>query len=66
MEFNGCWYHECPQCYPNDRESLQIMGKTMQQKYIETLKKRKYYKNWDSSFTKCGIVITNYTIHQMI
>ena len=31
MEFNGCWYHGCPRCYPNDRESVQIMGKTMQQ-----------------------------------
>ena len=31
MEFNGCWYHGCPRCYPNDRESLQVMGKTLQQ-----------------------------------
>ena len=31
MEFNGCWYHGCPQCYPSDRESLQVMGKTLQQ-----------------------------------
>ena len=31
MEFNGCWYHGCPQCYLNDRESLQAMGKSMQQ-----------------------------------
>ena len=47
MEFNGCWYHGCPQCYPNDRESLQVMGKTLQQRYVEMLKKRKYCKNWD-------------------
>ena len=47
MEFNGCWYHGCPQCYPNNRESFQIMGKTMQQGYVEMLKKPKYYKNWD-------------------
>ena len=31
MEFNGCWYHGCPRCYPSDRESLQVMGKTLQQ-----------------------------------
>ena len=41
MEFNGCWYHGCPRCYPNDTESLQVMGKTMQQCYIEMLKTRK-------------------------
>ena len=46
-EFNGCWHHGCPQCYPNDRESLQVMGKTLQQRYIETLTKGKYCKNWD-------------------
>ena len=47
MEFNGCWYHGYPQCYPDDRESLQVMGKTLQQWYTEMLKKRKYCKNWD-------------------
>ena len=31
MEFNGCWYHGCPRCYPNDRDTLQVMGKTIQQ-----------------------------------
>ena len=31
MEFNGCWYHGHPRCYPNDRESLQVMGKMLQQ-----------------------------------
>ena len=41
MEFNGCWYHGCPRCYPNDRESLQVMGKTLQQRYVETLKEKK-------------------------
>ena len=48
MEFNGCWYHRCPQCYPSDRESLQVMGKSMQQKYIEMLKKKE-------STTRIGI-----------
>ena len=41
MEFNGCWYHGCPRCYPHDRESLQVMEKTLQQQYIEMLKKKK-------------------------
>ena len=40
MEFNGCWYHGCPRCYFSNRESLQVMGKTMQQRYVETLKKK--------------------------
>ena len=40
MEFNGCWYHGCPRCYSSNRESLQVMGKTMQQRYVETLKKK--------------------------
>ena len=47
MEFNRCWYHGCPRCYPYDRESLQVMGKTLQQQYIKMLKKGKYCKNWD-------------------
>ena len=40
MEFNGCWYHGCPRCYSSNRESLQVMGKTIQQRYIETLQKK--------------------------
>ena len=67
MEFNGCWYHRHPRCYPNDRESLQVIGKTLQQRYVEMLKKkRKHCKNWDLYFMKCGIAITNYTTYQTI
>ena len=63
MEFNGYWYHGCPQCYPNDRESLQVMGKTLQQRYIETLKKKKIlqelglivHKMWYCDYKLCHI-----------
>ena len=48
MEFNGCWYHRCLRCYSSNRESLQVKGKTMQQRYIEILKKNK-------STTRIGI-----------
>ena len=41
MEFNGCWHHRCPCFYPNDRELLHVMGKSMQQRYIEMLKTKK-------------------------
>ena len=50
MEFNGCWYHGCPRCYSSNRESLQVMEKTMQQQYVETLKKKK-----KKSTTRIGI-----------
>lgn len=39
MEFNGCWYHGCPRCYNKDRDTSMIMGKSLKQRYIETLKK---------------------------
>ena len=58
MEFNGRWYHGCPRCYPNDRESLQIMGKTMQQQYIEMLKKRE-------STTRIGIHCSRNVVLQL-
>ena len=36
LEFNGCWYHGCPRCYPRDRDTLKL-------RYLETLKKEKNF-----------------------
>ena len=59
MEFNGFWYHRCPRCYPNNRESLQVMGKTMQQQYIQILKEK---SNNNSLFMKYMYIISLFII----
>ena len=41
LEFNGCWYHGCPQCFPNDRDNVCIQGKSLSQRYAETLRKKR-------------------------
>ena len=41
LEFNGCWYHRCPRCYPRDRDTLLINTKSLKLRYLETLKKEK-------------------------
>jgi G:T-mismatch repair DNA endonuclease (very short patch repair protein) len=40
MEFNGCWWHGCPTCYPSDRDKLMVGGKNLKHKYKETLWKQ--------------------------
>ena len=39
LEFHGCWYHGCPTCYPRDRDEIRLYGKSMAQRYRETLEK---------------------------
>ena len=39
-KFNGCWYHGCPHCFSRNREALHVQGKSIQQHYIETIKKQ--------------------------
>ena len=39
LEFNGCWYHGCPSCFPRDRQSLRVAGKNLDQRYIDTMEK---------------------------
>ena len=39
-EFYGCWYHSCPCCFSRNREALHVQGKSIQQRYIETIKKQ--------------------------
>lgn len=43
-EFNGCYYHGCDKCYPNERDVI-IFGTetTMNQRYSATMKKLEYY-----------------------
>ena len=41
LEFNSCWYHGCPRCYPRDRDTLMINTKSLKLRYLETLKKEK-------------------------
>ena len=43
LEFNGCWYHGCPRCYPRDRDTLMINTKSLKLRYLETLKKEKTF-----------------------
>ena len=41
LEFNDCWYHGCPSCYPRDRDTLTINTKSLKLRYLETLKNEK-------------------------
>ena len=40
-EFNGCNWHGCPKCFIRDRESILNNGKSLGQRYRETLLKEK-------------------------
>ena len=39
VEFYGCWFHGCPECYPRDRDKLVIMNKTMTRRHQETVQR---------------------------
>ncbi len=39
MEFNGCWYHGCPRCYPRDRAKLVIGDKNLSTRHRDMLRK---------------------------
>ena len=41
LEFYGCWYHGCPACYPKDRDTIQVSGKSLEQRYSSTKRKEK-------------------------
>ena len=41
MEFNGCWYHGCPTCYPTQRTEITVQGRNLQSRYNQTLFKEK-------------------------
>ena len=40
-EYNGCNFHGCMKCYPRDRESTMNNGKSMAQRFRETVVKEK-------------------------
>ena len=40
-EFNGCNWHGCPRCYRTNRETVMKDGKSLAQRYRETLLKEK-------------------------
>ena len=44
LEFNGCWFHGCPTCYPRDRSNLRVSGKNMDVRYAETLNKEEFLR----------------------
>lgn len=44
-EFNGCYYHGCPKCYPETRNTILRTKKTREQAYQDTLKKEQKIKD---------------------
>ena len=43
-EYNGCNFHGCLKCYPRDREKIMNDGKSMAQRYRETVLKEQRLK----------------------
>ena len=39
LEFNGCYYHGCPKCYPHARNKTRVGNKTLSQRFSNTLRK---------------------------
>ena len=37
LEFNGCHWHGCPRCYTSNRERTIVFGKSIDQRYRESL-----------------------------
>ena len=53
LEFQGCWFHGCEKCYPRDRSTLVINGKSMNIRLAETKKKEEF------------LVEAGYTVHKI-
>ena len=41
LEFNGCYFHGCPHCYPNLRDRTMVGNKTLSRRYQDTLVKER-------------------------
>ena len=41
LEFSRCWYHGCTKCFPNNRDNICIQGKSLSQRFTETLRKKR-------------------------
>ena len=52
LEFNGCWYHGCPRCYP--RDTLTINTKSLKLKKEKTLTSMGYivHSMWPCDFVQ--------------
>ena len=44
LEFNGCFFHGCPRCFPDKRDRITLRGKTLVALYRETLLKENKLK----------------------
>ena len=44
LEFNGCYYHGCPSCFPNDRLTTMLGNKSLSARYQDTLFKQNMLK----------------------
>ncbi len=40
LEFNGCYFHGCPRCYPNLRDQTMVGNKTIGRRFQDTLAKQ--------------------------
>ena len=60
LEFNGCYYHGCPRCYPRERDITMVRGKTLTARYSDTIMKERTLRNlgykvhtmWSCDFTR--------------
>ena len=67
LEFNGCWCHGCPRCFPRDRDTLMIQGKSLSKRFSETLYKKKVleeleyiiHEMWACDFERCHLKYEN-------
>jgi len=39
LEFNGCYFHGCPRCYPHFRSTTMVGNKSLAQRFQDTLRK---------------------------
>jgi hypothetical protein len=59
-EFNGCYFHGCPHCFPERDEENRLVKKTYDELYESTLKKKKWCEDngynfveiWECEWTK--------------
>ena len=45
LEFQGCFYHGCYECFPNRNDMNKVIKKTHKELYQKTIKKKKYCIN---------------------
>jgi len=50
LEFQGCLYHGCYECFPNRNDINNVTKKTHNESYEKTMKKRKYCLDNDFKF----------------